>query len=60
MKKCNGGLEVIIATVVMIVLVVAILIGSVAGLSTQSGNTINRTVEGIVDSQDRIQVTVGE
>lgn len=58
MRKCRGGLDSIIATVTMVVLVVAILIGSVVGLSKQSGSTINKSVEGIVDSQDRIQVSV--
>ena len=57
MKKCNGGLDTIIATVVMVALVVAVLIGSVVGLSRQSGSTINKSVEGITDVQQNTQVS---
>ena len=57
MKKCHGGIEAIVATVMLVALVILVIINSIMGLSQESGDTINDAVTGIVDSQNTIQVT---
>ncbi|MBP3284812.1 MAG: hypothetical protein J6M02_04875 [Clostridia bacterium] len=56
MKKCHGGFDTIVAAVVMVVLVIAIIIGSVIGLSREAGNTVHSSVEGITGAQKNIGV----
>ena len=56
MKKCHGGFDTIIAAIVMVCLVVAIIIGSVIGLSREAGNTVHSSVEGITGAQNNIGV----
>lgn len=57
MKKCRGGLDTIVATVIMVVLVVLVIITSVMGLSKQSGQTLNQSVAGVTETQENTQVT---
>jgi len=60
MKKCHGGVEGIIATVILVTLVILVIATSIVGLGEQSGNTVNQAVTGIVDSQHTLQVTPTE
>ena len=57
MKKYHGGIEAIVATVVLVSLVILVIATSIMGISQNSGDTINNAVTGIVDSQHTIQVS---
>jgi len=59
MGNCHGGLDTIVATVIMVVLVVLLLIMGVAGLSRDSGQTLNQSVANVTDAQNNTQVTLG-
>ena len=52
MKKCHGGLETIVAIVLMVLLVVLLLATSVVGLSHDAGNIMHHAVDTVADVQN--------
>ena len=57
MKKCHGGLDTIMATVMMVVLVVFVIITAVLRLTRDSGSTLNQSVGIVSDVQNNTQVS---
>jgi len=56
MKKCHGGLDTIVATVLMVVIVVLHVATSVVGLSRDTGTTMNQSVKAVEEAQNNSQV----
>ena len=56
MKKCHGGLDTIVATVLMVLLVVLLIATSVVKLSRDTGNIMHHSVDTVAEVQNS-QVT---
>ena len=57
MKKCHGGLDTIVATVLMVLLVVLLIATSVVGLSRDTGDIMHHAVDTVADAQTNSQVS---